>query len=177
MFVPGFLISLITFPGVIVHELAHQYFCWLMKVPVIEVKYFQLKNPCGYVLHEPVDRPFANFIISVGPFLFNTLLGAVIVFPAAIEVLLFKHYGNIFSLVIAWLGVSILMHSFPSTGDAEALANSVLKNKRVNILAKVLTAPVVALIYIGSIGSIIWLDLGYAILVSMLLPRLLVPLL
>jgi hypothetical protein len=27
MFIPGFLISLVTFPGVIVHELAHVAFC------------------------------------------------------------------------------------------------------------------------------------------------------
>ena len=39
--IPGFIISLVTFPGVIVHELAHQIFCMLMKVPVYDVKYFQ----------------------------------------------------------------------------------------------------------------------------------------
>lgn len=176
-FIPGFLISIVTFPGVIVHELAHQVFCRIMDVPVFEVKYFQVKNPCGYVIHEPTSRPLANFIISIGPFLINTLLGCIILFPAAIEVVEFRSFHNPISLLSAWLGISILMHAFPSTGDAQVLVASILKNKQVNLVAKILTAPVIGLIYLGAIGSIFWLDLGYALLVGMLLPRLIVPLL
>ena len=39
--IPGFLISFVTFPGVIMHELGHQVACWLSKVAVFNVKYFQ----------------------------------------------------------------------------------------------------------------------------------------
>ena len=49
MIIPGFVISIITFPGVIVHELAHQLFCRWCKVPVYEVKYFQCKNPLYFI--------------------------------------------------------------------------------------------------------------------------------
>lgn len=34
MLIPGFLISLVTFPGVMVHELAHLVFCKLTNTPV-----------------------------------------------------------------------------------------------------------------------------------------------
>ena len=186
LFIPGFLISVVTFPGVIVHELAHQLFCYLMRVPVYEVKYFQMKNPCGYVMHEPTDRPLTNFMISIGPFLVNTLVGALILLPTSIQLIEFGVFDWIRGsdvnssvllrflpmLVAGWLGISVLMHAFPSTGDANALVHSILKNKDVNIFVRILVAPVVGLIYVGAIGSVVWLDLGYALLVTTFLPKL-----
>ena len=183
--IPGVLLSMVTFPGVIVHELAHQFFCFLRRVPVYEVRYFRLKNPVGYVLHEPTDDPLDTFIISVGPFIVNTLLGASIVFPASIEMSEFGlwnwirrgsiGFAEIVPLLpmlgVFWLGISILMHAFPSTGDANVLVSSIVKNKDVNLLVRVLVAPVVGLIYLGAVGSVVWLDLGYALLVSRMLPK------
>lgn len=174
--IPGVLIAVLTFPGVIVHELAHQLACRMMKVPVLEVKYFQFKNPCGYVIHDATDRPLANFVISAGPFLLNTVLGVAIVFPGMVIYHAFRSSSDplvtVAMLVSLWLGVSILAHSFPSRGDAKAMVHTILKNKQVNVFAKILTAPVIGLIYAGSYGSVIWLEFGYAILVGSQLPRL-----
>jgi len=174
MLIPGQVISAVTFVGVIIHELAHQLFCRLMKIPVFEVKYFQFRNPSGYVLHEKTEKPLANFAVSVGPFLVNTVLGSIILLPVSTEIILFKNYTSILSLILAWLGISILMHSFPSTGDAQAMTESILKNQNVNIFVKILVAPVIGLIYLGAIGSIFWLDLIYALGVGLLLPKLIV---
>ena len=58
--VPGLIISILTFPGVIVHELAHQICCKICGVAVYQVKYFQFQNPCGYVIHENVTNPWKN---------------------------------------------------------------------------------------------------------------------
>ena len=69
------------------------------------------------------------------------------------------------------------MHAFPSTGDAEALISSVLKNDHVNILFKIITFPFIIAIYIGAFGSVIWLDAFYALGVSMVLPNILFKLL
>ena len=165
--IPGFIISLVTFPGVIVHELAHQIFCMLMKVPVYDVKYFQLKNPAGYVLHERSERPGANILISIGPFIVNTLLGAIIMLPVSIR-LVQLNYRDPLTIILAWIGISILINSFPSTGDAKSLITDVLKNKEVSILFRVIVAPIIFLIYIGAIGSAIWLDLLYAIVITVL---------
>lgn len=174
MIIPGFLISIITFPGVIIHELAHQIFCWLCGLKVYEVKYFQMSNPCGYVVHESTNSPLKIFLTSMGPFFINTLMGILIILPASIEVLAFQDYTNIFNLIIAWLGISVLMHAFPSTGDAKVMVNRILKNKEVGIVPKILAAPFVALVYIGAVGSMVWLDLVYALAIAMVLPRLLV---
>ena len=174
LFIPGFLVAAVTFPGVIVHEFAHQLFCRIFRVPVYDVVYFQMKNPCGYVSHEPVDRPLASFMISVGPFLVNTVLGMLIVFPAAIELFQFRVYQNVMSLLLGWLGISILMHAFPSTGDAKVMVQSILKNPDVNLFAKVITAPVIGLVYLGAVGSMMWLDFLYAAAMAMVLPNLIV---
>lgn len=173
-FIPGILISILTFPGVIVHEAAHQLFCRICRVPVYKVCYFQFANPNGYVIHERISNPFKNFLICFGPFLINTVIGAIIVFPASIDVIEFQNYTNPLSLILVWLGVSILMHSFPSTGDAKSLYESVIKNQSVNFFVKAIFLPFIGLIYLGAFGSVVWLDFLYAIGVGMFLPNMLI---
>ncbi|WDF56490.1 DUF3267 domain-containing protein [Mucilaginibacter sp. KACC 22063] len=174
-FVPGILITIVTFPGVIVHELAHQLFCRWFKVPVFKVVYFQMANPAGYVLHEPVNNKLQSIMISIGPFFLNTILGALIAFPAAIPVFKFDN-GNIADYLLIYLGVSIAMHAFPSRGDAQSLWQS-LKEPDTSLIAKILGYPVIGLIYVGAIGSFFWLDFAYGIAIAVGLPTLLISLL
>ncbi len=177
--IPGFIISIITFPGVIIHELAHQICCRICGVIVYDVKYFQFKKPCGYVIHENVVNPWKNLCMALGPFFFNTIVGMVISFVPAFYVLgegIIMYQSNLlkdtFTIVLLWLGISILMHAFPSTGDAKSLVQTVLKNKNVGLGAKIITAPFIGLIYLGAVGSVFWLDLLYGIVMSTLLPNL-----
>lgn len=170
--IPGIIISIITFPGVIVHEIAHQLFCRLFNLVVFDVCYFRFGNPAGYVVHESPKKPAHEIIIGIGPFIVNTIIGAIISLPAAIPVIKFGA-GTPLEYVLIWLGVSIAMHSFPSTGDAESIWDAV-KSKDTNLAIKIITAPIVLLIYAGAIGSIIWLDLVYGIAVSTLIPYLIV---
>jgi len=175
MFIPGFVITLLTFPGVIVHEFAHQLFCRLYKVPVFEVVYFQLGNPAGYVMHEAVKNKAQGTMISVGPFIVNTLIGALVSLPAALPMFRF-HTATPLDYVLIYLGVSIAMHAFPSTGDANVIWNSV-KEPGTSPLMKVIAYPIVGLIYLGSLGSFFWLDLIYGVGVAVGLPNLLISLL
>lgn len=163
--IPGIVISVLTFPGVIVHELAHVLFCKLFQIPIFEVKYFQFQNPTGYVVHERTQRPLAVFAVSIGPFIVNTLMGIFILLPCVLDIQLYRVPSTSVGLILAWLGISILMHAFPSTTDAKNVVTYVMKNKNVNLIYKILTAPVLAVAYIGSFGSLFWLDLVYAIAV------------
>src|SRR5260370_7616563 len=88
-FIPGPLIALATFPGVIVHELAHQMFCRWFRVPVLKVCYFRVGNPAGFIIHEPPTKTYQSLFISIGPFLINTITGALFSFPAALPVFKF----------------------------------------------------------------------------------------
>lgn len=160
--IPGFLISIITFPGVIVHELAHAIFCKIFRVPIYEIKYFQMDNTLGYVAHERPNNSLKTLLILVGPFIINTILGLLITRPIAVSTIIFKDEWTYLNYFLAWIGVSLLMHAFPSIGDAKVLIDTIIKNKEVSIIFKIITCPIVGLIYLGSLGSSLWLDFIYA---------------
>lgn len=176
-FIPGVIISVITFPGVMVHELAHQLFCRLFGLAVFEVKYFGVENPAGYVIHEPPKSILQNVVISTGPFLVNTLIGSLIACPAAISLLKFKSSSQgpmiLIEYVLLWLGVSVAMHAFPSTGDAKSIWEE-LKRKETPIFYKIIITPIVGIIYLGAAGSMFWLDIIYGIAVAALIPNILI---
>ena len=170
--IPGFIISLLTFPGVIVHEMSHQLFCRLARVAIFDVCYFRLGNPSGYVVHEHPRKTSQQVIISVGPFIVNSVVGPLIAFPGIIPVVDYGS-GSVIDYFLVWLGVSIAMHAFPSTGDAKSMWHAVTTQSD-SVLAKVLVTPLVGLIYLGALGSFFWLDAIYGIALSMALPTLLI---
>jgi hypothetical protein len=171
-FIPGWLISILTFPGVIVHEIAHQLFCRLFRVAVLNVCYFRIGNPAGFVVHEHPRKASHHLWIGIGPFFLNTILGALIALPGAIPVLQFES-GSLLDWFFVWLGVSIAMHAFPSTGDAQSIWQGV-QSPETPLAARIIAAPVVGIIYLGAFGSMVWLDAVYGVGVAMLLPKLLV---
>lgn len=176
--IPGFIISWVTFPGVIVHELAHAIFCRLFGIKIYKICYFKFSvgfgQPAGYVLHEPSVRSWQQIFVGIGPFIVNTLVGAVIAAPAALR---YQLGGlDLLDIVLLWLGISISMHAFPSTGDAKVIWRSVTASDT-PMLTKVLGVPIVGLIYAGALGSIFWLDALYGVAVAGFFPWLLVKLL
>ncbi len=171
MIIPGQLISLVTFPGVIVHEAAHMFFCKLRNVAVLDVCFFRLGNPAGYVAHEPTDNFTTAFLISMGPFFVNSLLCILICFPAFLPVRFFGIQHPL-SYVLLWLGVSIGMHAFPSIGDAYLLLQQARKEvSSFNPLA-ILSFPLVWIIYLANILRFFWLDYLYGIGIGLGLPAL-----
>jgi len=47
--IPGWLIALVTFPGVILHEYVHKRVAMAVGLQVYKVVYFRIGNPAGYV--------------------------------------------------------------------------------------------------------------------------------
>jgi len=170
IFIPGWLISLATFPGVIVHEIAHRFFADLSGVPVHKVCYFRVGNPAGYVIHEPAKNLKQSFLISIGPLIVNTILCALITFPAVFPLFFLEveNYSGIF-LLLAWVGYSIGMHAFPSNEDMVNFLTEVKSAREKGVL---LVASKIAaiLLRIANMLRFFWFDLIYAFGVSMLLP-------
>jgi len=150
------LIALVTFPGIILHEWAHKFFCDRTKVPVYKTCYFRLGNPAGYVIHGPVDNYGKAFLIATAPFLVNTAVAVILFFIAVIIPL------GLITYLLYWLGISIAMHSFPSSEDADNLWSYSKRALRRNPLA-LFGFPVVGLIKLAGILRAIWFDLLYAI--------------
>ncbi len=168
MSIPGLFISIITFPGVVAHEFAHELFCALTGTRVLKVRYFRFGNPAGYVVHEVPDSVWKHIIIGIGPFFVNTALGFL---SGLFAVKQFDSAGGTggAAYVLIWLGLSIAMHSFPSTTDAKSIWRGVW-SKGTPIAAKLVGTPLVGLIFLGALGSFFWLDLAYGVVVAVVSP-------
>jgi hypothetical protein len=169
VFIPGFLIALLTFPGVIVHEAAHQLMCRLTGTPVLQVCYFRLSTPSGFVAHDQPPSVWAHFFISVAPFLINSIVGFLIALPAALATVANSEMGPL-DVLLGWLGFSVAMHAFPSTGDASSMWQA-LRTPGTTWLLRLIGYPVIALIYLGALLSVVWLDAIYGYAVCFGLPR------
>ncbi len=163
--------SILTFPGIIVHEFSHMFFCKLRKVAVLDVCYFKVGNPAGYVVHESTSNFTTTFLISMGPFFINTLFCLMICLPAYMPIQFFE-LSHSLSYFLIWLGVSIGMHAIPSNQDANnVFYQAKHKIKQGNVLA-ILSFPLVGMIYLFNLLRFFWIDVAYGIAIGIGIPYL-----
>lgn len=165
-----FLIYIIfSAPGIIIHEFSHQLFCVLVGVKVFKVKYFQLKNPAGYVEHAQPRNFIQAFFVSVGPFIFGTILSLLLFWFTAYTMinqpLLLTTYYLLLPLIAFWFGTSIAVQCFPSSGDAKVLLLETNRHvlHRFNPFAIILY-PFVFIIKIANFLKRFYFDWIYAII-------------
>ncbi len=170
--IPGYIITVLTFPGVIVHEFAHMLLCRLRGVAVLDFCFFRFGDPAGYVVHEETNNFTTTFLISVGPFIVNSLLCIIICFPVLIPMRIFG-VVNKFYYVLLWLGISIGMHAFPSIGDAHLLFQQAKKAAVTLHPLAIISLPLVIAIYIANGLRVVWFDYIYGVAIGLGLPTLL----
>lgn len=125
-------VRILTFPGVFVHELAHELACRFFQVPVYRVKYFEFSGETlGSVSHEECDSVVKTFLICFAPLFLNPFLGLALLMPVWVKVIHFET-GNYYLFIRLWVAVSILVHARPSHVDAEIVLEKIrLKPKAV----------------------------------------------
>lgn len=168
-------LSMITFPGSVVHAYTRQLFCRMMRVPVFETVYFTVNEPCKYVNREesPPGKTFA--LICLG-WLLDVLLGAVMLVPASLTLFRFGLFAQaepwtaFVNLVTFWVGFSILVHSFPNHEELRELRARVLVNKEAPGMLRALTAPFFLVMGIVVWGSWMLFDALFGVAVVLLLP-------
>jgi hypothetical protein len=170
-FIPGEVISVLSFPGIIVHEFAHMIFCKMRKVAVFDACYFRVGNPAGYVTHEHTDNFVTTFLISMGPFFVNTVLCFLICFPAYFPV--YFDMANPISVLLLWLGLSIGMHAIPSDTDADHVYVQAKERIKTGNPLAIISFPLVGLIYVFNALRMVWIDLIYAAAIGIGIPSLL----
>ncbi|MDR3580738.1 MAG: metalloprotease family protein [Oryzomonas sp.] len=169
------IVSLLTFPGVVLHEYAHAWACRRLGIRVLKICYLRLGNPLGYVLHEQPQYAVQHIMVAVAPFFVSTatalavslLTSLVAASPTAAE------FRDLAVLVGAWLSFSMALHAFPSSGDGDALWQDVT-SPDVSFFAKLLLAPVVGLIRLSQAGAAVWFHALFAVGVVALPPVMLV---
>jgi hypothetical protein len=167
--IPGVLISVLTFPGVIVHEAAHLLFCRLAGLAVFGVCYFRVGNPAGYVIHEPPATYRASFAVSMGPFLLNSVLCVAFCSAGLLPVWELKLQDPV-AYFFLWLGLSIGMHAFPSAQDLKPLFAGAGPAIRSGSLLAIVGLPFIAVLWVGNLLRFFWADLLYGIGIGLALP-------
>ena len=116
--IPGWLVSALTFPGIIVHEWAHKKFCDWCGVKVLKVVYFKFsqdEDVAGYVAHERPTTYLQTVLISVGPLLINSVITLLLASVASTML----EGSKAWSLIVYWLALCVGLHAFPSDHDAD----------------------------------------------------------
>jgi hypothetical protein len=72
--------------------------------------------------------------------------------------------------VLLWLGISIGMHAFPSTVDAQAIWNAARAAVAERNLLAVLAFPFVVLVFIANVLRMVWFDAIYGFVIGVLVP-------
>jgi len=175
MKIPGWLISLLTFPGIILHEWAHKKFCDIANVKVYKVVYFNFNciienEPPGYVIHERPTTYKQIFLISVGPLIINSL--ATILFGYLFQILGLntpETQNSLLTIILAWLALSFGIHAFPSDEDMKHIFEaSKIELAKGGSKLHYLAFPFVWLISLANKLRVIWFDAIYAGLLMML---------
>jgi len=170
--IPGIVIAVLTFPGVIAHEAAHLFFCRLFGLGVFEVRYFRLANPAGYVVHQQPTTFRAAFFVGIAPFLVNSLLCFLFCLPAVLPVVELELRDPL-AYFFAWLGVSIGMHAFPSDQDLANVWRLAGPAARRREPLALLSYPLVALLRVADFGRRFWLDYLWGLAIGIFGPLLL----
>lgn len=147
--------SLLTAPGVVMHELSHLFFCVMARVKVWKVRLFRFGDPAGYVVHDEPRNFIQSFLITFGPLIINSSL-AIFLFSQ------FKPpYQSWRPPVFLWLGFAVAMHAIPSTGDAKALFQAANHRFWRNPLV-LLGYPFVLILYILNLFKRLRVDFVFA---------------
>jgi len=169
-----YILSYITFPGVIAHEFAHAWACRRMGIRIHKICYLRFGNPLGYVLHDAPAYAIQHILVAVAPFFVSTVLSVALSLSACA----IARYAHIYELrdilviLAVWCSFSFALHAFPSSGDGDALWDDV-RSPDISLLAKLLLVPVVAVIRLALLGNRIWLDAMFAVAIVALPPTLL----
>ena len=166
----SYLLSLLTFPGVVLRQAIHAGLCRLLGVKVLDVRYFRADTPAGYVLHEMPKRLGTGLLIALGPLLLHSLLCLALCGPALVSFKFYDESVDAASYFQLWLGLSIGAHAFPPMRDAGHLWDLTRQEVLGHGTIVRLAFPLLAFLRIAQRLSRYGFDLGYAALIGLGLP-------
>ena len=149
------IVKALTFPGTLLHALWEHCLCRKFHCTVEDARYFQANELCGHVEHEFMPSKGKRFLICFLPFLFNLVLGLLIVIPASVHVMKLQQFNNIFYL--------LMWESFYGAGN------------EANLAAKILLFPIIAVLVAGAYLERWGITLVTSIAAAWFLPELLSP--
>ena len=148
------------------------------------MKYYSFKRPHGYVIHENIDNePWKKIFLIIGSFFINLIVGVLLTFVPGLCINgcceIIWHYNVVvdiympfFLTALCWIGISVLVHMIPNVDEAKILTDTIIKNKEVGILAKIVTVPLVGITYFWAFLSLLCWDILLSVGIAFQLPYL-----
>ncbi len=169
MIVLATLLTILTFPGVVLRVAVQLALCRSFKLAIFEVEFLQLKPPFGYVHYERSERFFEEACVTLLPFLVNSALCLLFCGAAFLPLWELKIFDPL-AYVFYWLGLSLGMHALPLRGDLRHFWRvTAAASKRGNPLA-ILTFPLLALIRLVDLGRLLLADMAYGVVLGLGVP-------
>ncbi|TAK20316.1 MAG: DUF3267 domain-containing protein [Chloroflexota bacterium] len=169
MSVSAAIARLALLPGIVLHELAHYYFCRLIGTPVEEVSFFSFGSPAGYVTHRVPKRFRGHTLIVFGPLLVNSIV-AVVLYASAI--LTWREIASLppidwaprLPLLAggAWLAIVTGLQALPSNGDAISLWRAAKWHRDNGNFLALLAFPLALAIRLANWLRGFWIDWIYS---------------
>lgn len=156
-------------PGIVLHELAHYYFCRLVGAEIHEVCFFSFGDPAGYVVHTAPKRFRAHCAIALGPLFINSAV-SILLFCAAIATWrelarldpLDWAPGAVRLAAAGWLGLVVGLQALPSSGDAVSLWQVAKWHLRRGNFVAAVAYPIALTLQLTNWLRIVWVDWLYA---------------
>jgi hypothetical protein len=173
LYIPAWIVALVTFPGVILHEISHRFFCDIFNVPVYSVRYFVLfSQQAGQVIFAKPDTLLKMFFIAIAPLIINSFVCMIFTFPVAATSSLgtgFIVYPTIkLDLFLAWIGYTAGFSAIPSNQDLAPLPE--MAQSKIGKVTLIIFTKIFYLFNLNKIGP--FFLIGYAIVTSLVLPKL-----
>lgn len=169
MIIPGPLVALLTFPGVVMHEIAHRFMCDILCVPVYDVSYFSIGDTrAGHVAHHKTDNLKYVLLISFAPLFINSFFCMFFTLPYASTIVITGEGISTYpSLFLYWVGISMGANAFPSNQDVDNALSLVCENN-----GSLTTRALCRFMKLLNTLSFFWIDFIYAGVISFILPAL-----
>lgn len=142
------VMAVLTYPGVMFRMLIVQLLCRGFHCKIHGIRYFSINPPCCEVQHEECKSAPKRFWLCFIPFLLCLVLGIPLLTSSSLQLF---HLGNttFLNLLLFWLGFSLVSCSFPEYKDVAAMWQGIYKNPNAPLAAKILLAPISAVLYAG----------------------------
>lgn len=172
------ILIFITMPARVLYDFIKALFCMLLKVDIVGIYYFQVKEPLGEVEYRKSVTDRQLFWLVIGPFLICSFLSFIIGICGVVPFLFMSEYPfalniqNIFRYIQIYLGFSIGVNAFPSREESRELLGVFKREGNIfkRILGTVLYLPVHGIVA----WSHLWTTAAYALFCILVLPYILI---
>lgn len=150
------IVKYMTVVGTFLQAFFEHLTCRVYEILIEDGRYLRPNEMCGHIEHEIIRKRSTAFGMCFFPFLFNLLIGLVLVSVGSVNVFYLgefftsggvPHFANFLFL---WVGISALTNLFPQMEDALTLKEQIYGKGKSNLFVKIIAAPIFGVLYAGA---------------------------